>query len=192
MVVKFLLGCVIISALGLASASPVFERPQYGNDKLKYWNLFVNQKTTDVTNAAYLDENAEMQIDPVITPILISLGIKAGSKVAKYIAKCAICKKCSLFNKGEAELQLYARENEISESNDLFAVLETMVNVNIVEEKLSELMHRLMKDDRVAEAEFFADKISRAIELVKKGARKLGRAAKKALCDDRNKCHRDN
>ena len=196
---KLIIGFVILSLLGLTTSAPNnYGRYPTEADAQELMDALENvQAMVDGNVESFNDEAADEQqivstLLPLLSDFLIPAVVKIGntgynvsSKFVKYLVNCGVCNKCS---KNEERAQILSQYyTDLSGRGEvLMAMVEAVVNMNAMDEKLSEAQVDAMKEKLIAEAQYFS-KIKKlkkkAIKMVKKGAKFLKKAAKKALCD---------
>ena len=202
---KWIIGLLIVSVLGLTTAAPNYGR--YPTDVQEFVDALESAQAMVDGSVETLSEEADAQQVPVneilkivqavpvdkilkvVIPIALDLG-KAGYKVTsrlvKYLINCGICKKCSKSDERDQILSQYYTDAS-GRDETLMAMMEAMDNMNAMDEKLSEAQVNLMKDNLIAEAEFLSKisgAIKKAIKKVKKAAKFVKKVAKNVLCEN--------
>ena len=202
---KLLIATLVLSAIGLGSAAIQYNHGiLHSAYPVKVFDAF---QTVDEENVDSLDENSEIQeltavtaqLDPLVAKLLTQLakvgidvlgplltqlgkaGIKVGSRLVKQIVNCGVCGKC-VANEESTELLTGGP----GEHAKLMAIVEVMESINAAEQKLNELNLKLMKDNRVAEAEFIdwvSGAIKKAIGKLRDAVKFVKNTAKKVLCE---------
>lgn len=199
---KLLVAFLVLSVLGLTSASP-----QYGHRYSQLTSkLLDTHQTVDEENIDSLRGNSEVQeltaaaqLDPAVTKLVLKLitdlgiplakaglkvGLEGGYQLSKLIIRainCGLCGKCTEIE--EVSNQEYADTEKIAK---LMAFVEVMESVDSAKQKLDKVKVDLMKDNRVAEAEFVkwaSRAIKKAISKLRGATKFIKNTAKKVLCE---------
>ena len=200
---KLLIATLVLSVLGLASAAIQYNHGiPHSIYPMKFFDAF---QAVDEGNVESLDEDSEIQelsavaaqLDPLVAKLLTQLakvgidvlgplltqlgkaGIKVGSRLVKQIVNCGVCGKC-VANEESTELL------SGGEHAKLMAIVEVMESINAAEQKLNGLNLKLMKDNRIAEAEFIdwvSGAIKKAISKLRDAVKFVKNTAKKVLCE---------